>query len=248
MPLGGYCTVCQRWVWLTPYGECQNGHPALAVKDVQQLKPQADPDLLVGEVLEEGKPRARFRWWWLHSAWILWMFSLGFMNWLGFVYIGVRARHTPWTLFGFAYLVPLLLTITAVATALPVWPFLLLQLADLAEALGAERGRALLGLADDLLRARRGVALELVAALPDLVERGRQLRLALAEGLDAAVQLGDLRLHRVGAGARRLELLLQLLLGERRACDRELHVALAVAAKPGPAECSVVRHGYRVDP
>jgi hypothetical protein len=90
MPLGGYCTVCQRWVWLTPYGECQNGHPALAVKDVQQLKPQAESDVLVGEVLEEGKPRARFRWWWRHSAWILWTFTLGFMNWLGFVYVGVR--------------------------------------------------------------------------------------------------------------------------------------------------------------
>ncbi len=128
MPLGGYCTICQRWVWLTPYGECQNGHPALAVKDVQQLKPQTETDVLVGEVLDEGKPRTRFRWWWRHSAWILWMFTLGFMNWLGFVYVGVRARHTPWTLFGFAYLVPLLLTLTAVATALPVWPFFLLQL------------------------------------------------------------------------------------------------------------------------
>ena len=58
MPLGGYCTVCQRWVWLTPYGECQNGHPALAVKDVQQLKPQAEPDVLVGEVMDEGPSRA----------------------------------------------------------------------------------------------------------------------------------------------------------------------------------------------
>ena len=75
MPLGGYCTVCQRWVWLSPYGECQNGHPALAVKDVQQLKPQDDPDVLVGEVLDEGRPRARFRWWWRHSAWILWTFT-----------------------------------------------------------------------------------------------------------------------------------------------------------------------------
>ena len=128
MPLGGYCTACQRWVWLTPYGECQNGHPALAVKDVQQLKPQSEPDLLVGEIVDEGPRRARFRWWWRHSLWICWTFTLGFMNWLGFVYVGVRARHTPWTLFGFAYLVPLLLTITAVATALPVWPFFLVQL------------------------------------------------------------------------------------------------------------------------
>ena len=116
MPLGGYCTVCQRWVWLTPYGECQNGHPASAVRDVQQLKPQTEPGTLVGEVLEDGRPRARFRWWWRHSAWIAWTFSLGFLNWLAFVYVGVRARHTPWTLFGFAYLVPLLLTIAAVAS------------------------------------------------------------------------------------------------------------------------------------
>ncbi len=118
MPLGGYCTVCQRWVWLTPYGECQNGHPALAVKDIQQLKPQADPDVLVGEVLEDGPSRARFRWWWRHSLWIWWTFTLGFMNWLAFVYVGVRARHTPWTLFGFAYLLPLILTILAVGTPL----------------------------------------------------------------------------------------------------------------------------------
>ncbi len=118
MPLGGYCTVCQRWVWLTPYGECQNGHPALAVKDIQQLKPQAEPDVLVGEVMEEGRPRARFRWWWRHSLWILWTFTLGFMNWLGFVYIGIRARHTPWILSGFAYLLPLIFTILAIGTPL----------------------------------------------------------------------------------------------------------------------------------
>ena len=118
MPLGGYCTVCQRWVWLTPYGECQNGHPALAVKDIQQLKAQAEPDLLVGEVMDEGRPRARFRWWWRHSFWICWTFTLGFMNWLGFVYVGIRARHTPWILSGFAYLLPLILTILAIGTPL----------------------------------------------------------------------------------------------------------------------------------
>ena len=118
MPLGGYCTVCQRWVWLTPYGECQNGHPALAVKDIQQLKPQAEPDVLVGEVMEEGRSRARFRWWWRHSLWICWTFTLGFMNWLAFVYVGVRARHTPWILSGFAYLLPLILTILSIGTPL----------------------------------------------------------------------------------------------------------------------------------
>ncbi len=118
MPLGGYCNVCQRWVWLTPYGECQNGHPALAVKDVQQLKPQAESDVLVGEIVEDGPRRARFRWWWRHSLWIGWTFTLGFMNWLAFIYVGVRARHTPWTLLGFAYMVPLVLTILAIGTPL----------------------------------------------------------------------------------------------------------------------------------
>ncbi len=118
MPLGGYCTVCQRWVWLTPYGECQNGHPALAVKDVQQLRPQADSDVLVGEIVDEGPRRARFRWWWRHSLWIGWTLTLGFMNWLAFIYVGVRARHTPWTLLGFAYMVPLVLTILAIGTPL----------------------------------------------------------------------------------------------------------------------------------
>jgi hypothetical protein len=116
MPLGGYCTVCQRWVWLTPYGECQNGHPALAVRDVQQLKPQAD-EVLSGEIVPD-QPRARFRWWWRHSLWIGWTFTLGFLNWVSFMYIGVRARHTPWILMGFAYLVPLILTIMAIGTPL----------------------------------------------------------------------------------------------------------------------------------
>jgi hypothetical protein len=40
------------------------------------------------------------------------------MNWLGFVYVGIRARHTPWILSGFAYLLPLILTILAIGTPL----------------------------------------------------------------------------------------------------------------------------------
>src|SRR5665647_670992 len=32
MAIGGYCSVCARWVWLTPYGECQNGHPTSAAR------------------------------------------------------------------------------------------------------------------------------------------------------------------------------------------------------------------------
>jgi 5-bromo-4-chloroindolyl phosphate hydrolysis protein len=125
MPLGGYCSVCDRWVWLTPYGECQNGHPASAVSRVQQLKPQTGTPAVVATPPRQG--RARFRWWWRHSFWVGWTFTLGFMNWLAFVYIGVRARHLPWTLLGFVYAIPLVLTILAVGTPL-FWPMVAVQL------------------------------------------------------------------------------------------------------------------------
>lgn len=123
MPLGGYCTVCDRWVWLTPYGECQNGHPASAVRDVQQLKPTAN----AVEVVEAPVPAnrtTRFRWWWRHSLWIGWTFTGGFLNWVAFIYVGARARHLPWALVGFVYLVPLILTILAIGT-----PFLQVAIA-----------------------------------------------------------------------------------------------------------------------
>ncbi len=121
MPLGGYCTTCQRWVWLNPYGECENGHPAAAVRDVQQLKPAQRREVAQAEVAPL-ESRARFRWWWRYSLWIPWTFTLGFFNWVAFVYIGVRARHTAWIVSGFAYLMPLLLTIAAIGT--PVFRYL----------------------------------------------------------------------------------------------------------------------------
>jgi hypothetical protein len=116
MPLGGYCGACGRWVWLTPYGECQNGHPASGVRDVQQLKPQAQPAVV--DVQAPLAARARFRWWWRHSLWIGWTFTAGFLNWVAFLYIGLRARHLPWSVLGFAYLTPLALTILAIGTPL----------------------------------------------------------------------------------------------------------------------------------
>jgi len=116
MPVGGYCSVCARWVWLTPYGECQNGHPASAVRDVQQLKPQKQPSVV--DVQVPSVRRARFRWWPRHSLWIVWTFTAGFLNWVAFVYIGVRARHLPWSLLGFVYLTPLILTILAFGSPL----------------------------------------------------------------------------------------------------------------------------------
>ena len=127
MPLGGYCSVCERWVWLTPYGECQNGHPASAVRDVQQLKPQAGGVAVVEAPPPASKPKTKYRWWWRYSGWILWTFTLGFMNWFAFVWIGVRAKHLPWTLLGFLYAVPAILTILAINSPL-FWPMVGLQL------------------------------------------------------------------------------------------------------------------------
>src|SRR5260221_8593852 len=125
---------------------------------------------------------------------------------------------------------------------------LLLELADLAQAFSAQSGGALLGFADDQLCAARRLALELIAALANLVERCGQLGLALAERFDAAVELSDLGLHRIRTGARRLELVRELLVRERRPGDGELDVTLPVAAKPRAAEFCVVSHGLRVDP
>jgi hypothetical protein len=118
MPLGGYCTVCERWVWVQPHGECQYGHPASAVREVQQLSPQRHE----GRREIEHAPaavvtrRAQYRWWWRHSLWILWTFTLGFLNWLAFFYIGVRARSAVWIAAGFVYLLPVLLTFGTIGT------------------------------------------------------------------------------------------------------------------------------------
>jgi hypothetical protein len=117
MPLGGYCSICDRWVWLTPYGECQNGHPASAMRDVQQLT-SGSKSVSVVEPRPPMARRARFRWWWRHSLWVAWTFTGGFLNWAAFVYIGVRAQHLPWALLGFVYLMPLILTILAIGTPL----------------------------------------------------------------------------------------------------------------------------------
>ena len=110
MPLGGFCEVCDRWVWLTPYGACENGHPPTKVRDVQQLKASTSVGVAPyeGDYAPFSPAKARFRFWWRHSLWIGWTFTLGFFNWLAFVYIGIRARHAAWTIAGFAYLVTLL--------------------------------------------------------------------------------------------------------------------------------------------
>ncbi len=105
MPLGGYCETCGRWVWVNAYGECENGHPASVVRDVQQLSPQQSNDLAVpGELYRrQALELKRRHWWWRYSLWIIWTFVFG-LNWVGYFYIGVRGRKAEWIVSGLVYL------------------------------------------------------------------------------------------------------------------------------------------------
>lgn len=118
MPLGGYCERCGRWVWVSAYGECQNGHAATDVRDIQLLTSQErGRSLLRAERSSVVVPRrARYRWWWRHSLWIVWTFTLGLLNWVAFFYIGIRARSVAWILSGLFYLLPLVATVASIGT------------------------------------------------------------------------------------------------------------------------------------
>jgi len=118
MPLGGFCEKCGKWVWVSAYGECQNGHPADAVRDIQLLTPQdGRRALLRADRSAVVVPRrAKYRWWWRHSLWIIWTFTLGLLNWVAFFYVGVRARSVAWILSGLFYLLPLMATIASIGT------------------------------------------------------------------------------------------------------------------------------------
>ena len=165
MPLGGYCRECGAWVWLTPDGRCQYGHPASSVDHVQELAPceygdspssqraleslkasgapatpraaWPPPNGAVGSAAERsagltGLPvplpadrrygarsgptvvlhrLTRRHWWWRHSLWLVWTFSLGFLSWVAFFFIGVKARRAEWIVAGFLYLLPPVLTL-----------------------------------------------------------------------------------------------------------------------------------------
>lgn len=118
MPLGGYCVVCQRWVWVNPDGSCQQGHATSAVRDVQQLAPRRMDILPPTDRLPLAlSGRSRYRWWWRHSLWIMLTFFYGLLSWLAFFYIGVRARSTLWIASGFAYLLPAAALFASIGTA-----------------------------------------------------------------------------------------------------------------------------------
>jgi hypothetical protein len=116
MPLGGYCEICQRWVWLNPDGSCERGHPPTMVRDIQQLSPRRTAVARAEEAPLALSGRARYRWWWRHSLWIIWTFTLGFLNWVAFFYIGARARSVAWITAGFVYLLPVVATLASIGT------------------------------------------------------------------------------------------------------------------------------------
>jgi positive regulator of sigma E activity len=60
------------------------------------------------------------RWRLLHSLWIGWTFTLGFLSWIAFAYIGIRARHQRWILWALFYAAPLIL-FAILAGAPDVW-------------------------------------------------------------------------------------------------------------------------------
>lgn len=103
MPLGGFCETCGRWVWVNGYGDCENGHPAAVVRDVQQLRPQDAVTPGPGDAYRTQLARRRGRWWWRFSGWIVWTFVPG-LSWLGFFYIGARGRKAEWIVSGLVYL------------------------------------------------------------------------------------------------------------------------------------------------
>ena len=129
MPLAGYCEKCERWVWLTSYGDCEAGHKSRYVREVQQLKPRDRGELVVVTPESDLVPvqTTRWRWPWRHSLWVGWTLTFGIANWVAFLYVGTRARRLLWTFMGFVYLVPLVLTLVFLGS--PGWEaFLVLQL------------------------------------------------------------------------------------------------------------------------
>lgn len=115
MPLGGYCEICGRWVWVDRAGACQNGHSSQSVRDVQPLRPIRGGRLPARSAPVAVRSRAA-QWPWRHSLWVAWTFNPGLLNWVAFLYIGLRANYTPWVGWGFIYLFPLLFTISAIGS------------------------------------------------------------------------------------------------------------------------------------
>jgi len=51
------------------------------------------------------------KWEIMHSLWIGWTLTIGFLNWIAFFYIGIRARQRKWIFWGIFYLTPVVLAL-----------------------------------------------------------------------------------------------------------------------------------------
>jgi 5-bromo-4-chloroindolyl phosphate hydrolysis protein len=88
------------------------------MREVQQLRPLTSPRGTLMRTPPVSKVTPQYtRFWWRHSAWILLTLSLGFLNWLAFVYIGLRARQSQWLIWGFVYLLPLAATVATTGSS-----------------------------------------------------------------------------------------------------------------------------------
>ncbi len=131
MPLGGFCETCGRWVWVNAYGDCENGHPAAVVRDVQQLRPQETAQAAPGEAYRARIAGRRQRWWWRYSGWIVWTFIPG-LSWLGYFYIGTRGRKAEWIVSGLIYL---LVAVAGIGLIGAGYPWIALAVVALAQGL-----------------------------------------------------------------------------------------------------------------
>lgn len=67
----------------------------------------------VGRVSVTSRGR---KWEILHSLWVGWTFTLGFFNWIAFLYIGLRVRRLKWIVWGIVYSVPFVLAMIFAGT------------------------------------------------------------------------------------------------------------------------------------
>lgn len=61
------------------------------------------------------------RWEVLHSIWMAWALTLGFLNWIGFLYIGIRVRSRVWVAWGAFYSIPFIFAMLTVEANPPLF-------------------------------------------------------------------------------------------------------------------------------
>ena len=59
------------------------------------------------------------RWEILHSLWLAWMLTFGFLSWVAFLYIGFRVRQKKWIIWGVLYSVPFVVFVFSYNAWLP---------------------------------------------------------------------------------------------------------------------------------